>query len=49
MNFSSSETDFIKENEAYRPIPEHDKRRLESPEAFDAELEKMIGEASGGA
>ena len=38
MNFTSSEMDFVKENEAYRPIPESDKRRLESSEAFDAEI-----------
>ena len=47
MNFTSTETDFVKENEAYRPIPEKDKRRLESPEAFEAELEKMRSDASG--
>ena len=34
MNFTSSEIDFVKENEAYRPIPESDKRRLESAEAL---------------
>ena len=49
MNFTSSETDFVKENEAYRPVPESDKRRLESAEAFDAELDKMRGEAADGA
>lgn len=47
MNFTSSEMDFVKENEAYRPIPESDKRRLESPEAFDAELDRMRGAAAG--
>ena len=49
MNFTSSEIDFVKENEAYRPIPESDKRRLGSAEAFDAELEKMRGATTAGA
>ena len=47
MNFTSSEMDFVKENEAYRPIPESDKRRLESSEAFDAELGRMRDAAAG--
>ena len=49
MNFTSSEMDFVKENEAYRPVPESDKRHLESADAFDAELDKMRGAASAGA
>ena len=48
MNFTSSELDFVKDNEAYVPIPESGKRRLESPEAFDAELAKTRAAAGGG-
>jgi len=49
MNFTSNEIDFVKDNEAYVPIPESEKRRLESIEEFDAELARMREAAGGGA
>ena len=35
MNFSSSETDFVKDNEAYVPVADSDKRRIGSIEEMD--------------
>ncbi|MBP3899107.1 MAG: pentapeptide repeat-containing protein, partial [Mogibacterium sp.] len=35
MNFSSSETDFVKENEAYVPVADSEKRRIGSIEEMD--------------
>ena len=49
MNFTSSETDFVLENEAYVPVPESEKRRLETVEDFDAELGRMRDAAAAGA
>ena len=49
MNFTSSETDFVLENEAYVPVPESEKRRLETLEVFDAELDRMRETAAAGA
>lgn len=46
MNFTSSEMDFVKDNEAYRPIPESDKRRIESAAEFDAALEEARAAAA---
>ena len=49
MNFTSGETDFVLENEAYVPVPDSEKRRLETIEAFDAELGRMREAATAGA
>lgn len=49
MNFTSSEMDFVKDNEAYRPIPESDKRRIESAAEFDAALSEARAAAAAGA
>ena len=49
MNFTSSEKDFIEENEAYVPVPESEKRRIDSVETFDAELDLMCSTAAAGA
>ena len=38
MNFTSSETDFVLDNEAYVPVPDSEKRRIGSIE----ELEKLL-------
>ena len=38
MNFTSSETDFELDNEAYVPVPESDKRRIEKIEELDGLL-----------
>lgn len=40
MNFTSSEIDYIQDNEAYVPIPDSEKRRIESEEELRSELEK---------
>lgn len=40
MNFTSSETDYVKDNEAYVPIPDSDKRRIESEDELRVELDK---------
>ena len=47
MNFTSSETDFVQENEAYVPVPESEKRRLETMEDFEAELCRAREAAAG--
>jgi len=47
MNFTSSERDFVKDNEAYVPVADSDKRRIESLD----ELERLLAlrdEADGG-
>ena len=48
MNFTSGEMDYIKENEAYRPIPECDKRRIESVDTFDAAIRQARADAAAG-
>lgn len=48
MNFSSSEQDYIKENEAYVPVPESEKRRVESAEELDALIDAAKAEAGSG-
>ena len=40
--------DFVKDNEAYVPVAESEKRRLEAIEDFDAELGKMRAECGPG-
>ena len=36
MNFTSSELDFVKENEAYVPVADSEKRRIGSIEEMDS-------------
>ena len=45
MNFTSSERDYIKENEAYVPVPDSEKRRFESTDELKAVLEDWRAKA----
>ena len=47
MNFTSSEMDFVKDNEAYVPVAENEKRRIESVEELDRLL-AMRDDPEGG-